>query len=80
MDKSAHGIGAGANMSLRFMFVSQVPDEGLNVAHIRTGDNIHLPKKLVGVFCVVTMADNAEQNYGWQDILFEHEKVIDLRR
>uniref|UniRef100_A0A7S4GD26 Tetratricopeptide repeat protein n=1 Tax=Eutreptiella gymnastica TaxID=73025 RepID=A0A7S4GD26_9EUGL len=52
----------------------EVPDEGLNVAHIRTGDNIHLPKKLVGVFCVVTMADNAEQNYGWQDILFEHEK------
>jgi hypothetical protein len=47
-----------------------VPAEGLTVKHIHTGEDVHLSPELLGHLLVMTMADVADQQYGWQDDLF----------
>jgi hypothetical protein len=43
---------------------------GIEVRDFRTGGRIPLSRRELGIFLVVTMADFAEQLYGWQDRLF----------
>jgi len=43
-----------------------VPKEGLVMKHIRTGEDVVMPRRLVAVFVLLTMVDFADQNYGWQ--------------
>lgn len=50
-----------------------LPAEGLTVKHIRTGDDVHLPRSVVAVFILLTMADFIDQLTGWQDALFGNE-------
>lgn len=50
-----------------------IPKEGMVVKHIRTGDDVVLPRRVVALFLLLTMADFADQFYGWQDILFGNE-------
>ncbi|EWM27271.1 Tetratricopeptide-like helical [Nannochloropsis gaditana] len=50
--------------------MERVPAEGLVVPHIHTGDSVHLSSKVLGQLLVMTMADVADQQYGWQDDLF----------
>ncbi|KAL3687749.1 hypothetical protein R1sor_014058 [Riccia sorocarpa] len=47
-----------------------MPPEGLVVKHIRTGENLLVPKNLIAIFFLLTMVDFADQYYGWQDDLF----------
>ena len=35
-----------------------------------TGDPIHLSKEVICKMLIMTMADTADQHYGWQDRLF----------
>jgi len=41
--------------------------------HIRTGEDVVMPRRLVAVFVLLTMVDFADQNYGWQDVLYGNE-------
>jgi hypothetical protein len=50
----------------------RIPREGLIVKHIKTGEDIHVSKKLIGIFLILTMADFCDQFYEWQDNLFEN--------
>lgn len=50
-----------------------VPKEGMVVKHIRTGEDIFLPRRLVALFVLLTMADFVDQFYGWQDQLFRND-------
>jgi len=50
--------------------MERVPAEGLIVPHIHTGEPVHLSSELLGQLLVMTMADVADQQYGWQDDLF----------
>eukprot|EP00624_Nannochloropsis_granulata_P000066 evm.model.NODE_10174_length_41657_cov_19.929615.13 len=50
--------------------MDRVPAEGLTVQHIHTGEPVHLSSELLGQLLVMTMADVADQQYGWQDDLF----------
>lgn len=43
-----------------------VPKEGMVLKHIRTGEDVVLPRRLVALFVLLTMADFADQFYGWQ--------------
>ena len=48
-----------------------IPPEGLNVPHLRDGDvTIHLTPEVLRLLIVFTMADVADQYFGWQDELF----------
>jgi hypothetical protein len=47
-----------------------VPDDGLRVGLYRSDDTVKLSRRELGIFFVVTMADYAEQQFGWQDDLF----------
>lgn len=50
--------------------MEKVPLEGLTVPHIHTKEPVHLSTDLLGALLVMTMADVADQQYGWQDDLF----------
>ncbi|KAG0585692.1 hypothetical protein M758_2G029600 [Ceratodon purpureus] len=50
-----------------------VPTEGIVLKHIRTGEDVVLPRRLVALFVLLTMADFIDQLYGWQDALFKND-------
>ncbi|KAI5081381.1 hypothetical protein GOP47_0004564 [Adiantum capillus-veneris] len=47
--------------------------EGITVKHIRTGEDVQLPRSVVAAFLYLTMADFIDQLTGWQDTLFGNE-------
>lgn len=47
-----------------------VPPEGLIVKHIRTGEDLLVPRRLIAVFLILTIADFSDQWYSWQDSMF----------
>lgn len=44
----------------------QVPAEGVNVPHIKTGEMMNVDQFTVAQFLVLSMADFAEQIFSWQ--------------
>ncbi|MCO5574711.1 hypothetical protein L7F22_028501 [Adiantum nelumboides] len=50
-----------------------LPTKGITVKHIRTGEDVQLPRSVVAVFLFLTMADFIDQLTGWQDSLFANE-------
>ncbi|KAI3719731.1 hypothetical protein L6452_20635 [Arctium lappa] len=49
-----------------------VPAAGMTVAHIRTGEPVVVPRRVVAVFLLMTIADFADQYYGYQDMLYDN--------
>lgn len=47
-----------------------VPADGVDVGLMRGAERVRLSRRDLGIFLVVTMADYAEQFFGWQDQLF----------
>ncbi|KFK39325.1 hypothetical protein AALP_AA3G230000 [Arabis alpina] len=47
-----------------------VPDKGVSVKHIKTGEEILVSRRLFAVFLLMTMADFSDQLFGFQDDLF----------
>lgn len=60
------------NMIWRAKLNSICPPEGLKVKHIKTGDDILVPRRLVAVFLLLTMADFSDQLFSFQDELFQN--------
>ncbi|KAH7299261.1 hypothetical protein KP509_24G002700 [Ceratopteris richardii] len=50
-----------------------LPPEGINVKHIRSGEDVQLPRAVVAIFLLLTMADFIDQLTGWQDALFGND-------
>ncbi|KAM7463248.1 hypothetical protein LguiA_031369 [Lonicera macranthoides] len=51
---------------------SILPAIGIKVKHIRTGEDIHISRRIVAMFLMMTMADFSDQIFGFQDVLFEN--------
>ncbi|KVH97420.1 uncharacterized protein LOC112523365 [Cynara cardunculus var. scolymus] len=49
-----------------------VPATGIKVPHIRTGEPVVVPRRVVAVFLLMTIADFADQYYGYQDMLYDN--------
>ncbi|KAK7273429.1 hypothetical protein RIF29_14478 [Crotalaria pallida] len=49
-----------------------VPAQGIHVKHIRTGEDVHVSRRVVAIFLMLTMADFCDQLYGFQDVLFDN--------
>ncbi|CAJ1933024.1 unnamed protein product [Sphenostylis stenocarpa] len=49
-----------------------VPADGVEVKHIRTGEGVHVSRRVVAVFVMMTMADFCDQLFGFQDVLFDN--------
>ncbi|BBN07320.1 hypothetical protein MPTK1_4g02870 [Marchantia polymorpha subsp. ruderalis] len=49
-----------------------VPPGGFTVSNIRTGEDLQVPRNLIAIFLILTMADAIDQYYGWQDDLFDN--------
>ncbi|GAB2275329.1 hypothetical protein Dimus_010092 [Dionaea muscipula] len=51
---------------------SVVPEEGVVVKHIKTGEGVRVSRRVIAVFVMMTMADFSDQLFGFQDLLFEN--------
>ncbi|MBA0843158.1 hypothetical protein Goarm_000371 [Gossypium armourianum] len=49
-----------------------VPENGLTVKHIKTGEDVLVSRRVLAIFLMMTMADFSDQLYGFQDVLFEN--------
>nr|XP_043624755.1 uncharacterized protein LOC122596269 [Erigeron canadensis] len=49
-----------------------VPANGIKVKHIRTGEPVVLPRRVLAVFLLMTIADFGDQYYGYQDALYDN--------
>ncbi|RDX67488.1 hypothetical protein CR513_53631, partial [Mucuna pruriens] len=49
-----------------------VPAEGIHVKHIRTGEAVHVSRRIVATFLKMTMADFCDQLFSFQDVLFDN--------
>lgn len=54
-----------------------IPPDGLHVPHLHQNDTtVHLSPETLRMLLVFTMADIAEQNFGWQDRLFGGRDMV----
>ncbi|KAI9126171.1 hypothetical protein K1719_002592 [Acacia pycnantha] len=51
---------------------SLLPSDGITVKHIRTGEDVHVSRRIVAVFLLMTIADFSDQLFGFQDALFDN--------
>lgn len=49
-----------------------VPENGVIVKHIKTGEDVRVSRRMVAVFLLMTMADFSDQLFSFQDILFDN--------
>lgn len=56
----------------RVKLQSLLPAQGINVKHIKTGENVLVSRRVVAVFLLMTIADFSEQLFSFQDMLFEN--------
>lgn len=52
---------------------SVVPEEGVVVPHIRTGEPVALSRRVLAVFVLMTVADLSDQYTDYQDKLFRND-------
>ncbi|KAJ6989672.1 hypothetical protein NC653_018228 [Populus alba x Populus x berolinensis] len=58
--------------SWRKKLASLLPASGITVKHIKSGEDVLVTRRIVGVFLLMTMADFSDQLFGFQDLLFEN--------
>lgn len=51
---------------------SLIPENGIVVKHIKTGENVVVSRRIVATFLMMTIADFSDQLYGFQDQLFDN--------
>ncbi|XP_075522353.1 uncharacterized protein LOC142555392 [Primulina tabacum] len=56
----------------RVKLQSLLPAQGINVKHIKTGEDVLVSRRVVAVFLLMTIADFSEQLFSFQDMLFEN--------
>ncbi|KAJ1401427.1 hypothetical protein SESBI_28803 [Sesbania bispinosa] len=49
-----------------------VTADGIRVKHIHSGEDVHVSRRVVAVFLMMTMADFCDQLFSFQDMLFEN--------
>ncbi|XVF44607.1 hypothetical protein PTKIN_Ptkin02bG0137900 [Pterospermum kingtungense] len=49
-----------------------LPDNGIVVKHIKTGEDVLVSRRIAAIFLLMTMADFSDQLFGFQDVLFEN--------
>lgn len=51
---------------------SLVPATGVIGKHYKTGENLPVSRRMIGVFLLLTLADISEQYFGFQDVLYDN--------
>ncbi|XP_060184482.1 uncharacterized protein LOC132614132 [Lycium barbarum] len=51
---------------------SILPENGITVKHIKTGEDVLVSRRLIAVFLLMTMADFSDQLFNFQDLLFDN--------
>lgn len=64
---------SNSNEQWRQKLQSILPAQGIKVKHIKTGEEVHLSRRMVAAFVLMTMADFSDQYYSFQDELFDNK-------
>lgn len=72
LQKLRQGEEIGEDESWRAKLRSICPAEGINVKHIKTGEDLLVSRRLVAIFLLMTIADFSDQLYSFQDVLFDN--------
>lgn len=51
---------------------SILPADGIVLKHIKTGEDVHLSRRVVATFLLMTIADFSDQLFSFQDVLFDN--------
>ncbi|KAF5754256.1 putative tetratricopeptide-like helical domain superfamily [Helianthus annuus] len=51
---------------------SVLPADGVVMKHIKTGEDVHLSRRVVATFLLMTIADFSDQLFSFQDVLFDN--------
>ncbi|XP_039127751.1 uncharacterized protein LOC120263836 [Dioscorea cayenensis subsp. rotundata] len=62
-----------SQLSWRLKIQSFLPSQGLTLKHIRTGEDVHLSRRVIAAFLLMTMADFSDQLFSFQDQLFNND-------
>ncbi|KAI4358053.1 hypothetical protein L6164_001959 [Bauhinia variegata] len=49
-----------------------LPADGVKVKHIKTGEDVHVSRRVVAIFLMMTIADFSDQLFSFQDLLFDN--------
>ncbi|KAG2498198.1 hypothetical protein HYH03_003952 [Edaphochlamys debaryana] len=69
---TAPGASGGGGGALAAALRRLIPEAGLTVKHIKTGEPLIVDRLTVARFLLMTMADFCEQLFSWQDAMFEN--------
>lgn len=72
LQKLREGEEIGEDEIWRAKLRSICPAEGINVKHIKTGEDLLVSRRLVATFLLMTIADFSDQLYSFQDVLFDN--------
>lgn len=53
-----------------------LPAEGVRVKHIKSGEDVQVPRRLVAIFLFMAMADFINQIFSFQDVLLDNNNGI----
>ncbi|EPS68625.1 hypothetical protein M569_06144, partial [Genlisea aurea] len=70
LSKVRRGEDCGDDEPWRLKLQSVCPAEGIAVKHIKTGEDLSVPRRIVAIFLLMTIADFSDQLFSFQDVLF----------
>ncbi|KAH0463994.1 hypothetical protein IEQ34_006780 [Dendrobium chrysotoxum] len=70
---SADSAHRGIDEPWRQKINALVPQRGIYVKHIKTGEDVLVSRRVIAAFLLMTMADFSDQLFGFQDRLFNNE-------
>ncbi|KAJ8428137.1 hypothetical protein Cgig2_011510 [Carnegiea gigantea] len=53
-----------------------VPEDGVVVKHIKSGEDVRVSRRIVAVFLLMTIADFSDQLFSFQDVLFDNSNGL----
>ncbi|XP_074264624.1 uncharacterized protein LOC141587097 [Silene latifolia] len=77
-EKSLRDVKSNKDEEWRVKINSLVPEDGVLVKHIRTGEDVRVSRRVVAVFLLIksplliTIADFSDQLFSFQDVLFQN--------
>ncbi|GKA68101.1 hypothetical protein Tco_0768018 [Tanacetum coccineum] len=66
------GVFETINEELRKKLQSILPADVVVLKHIKSGQDVHLSRRIVATFLLIAMADFRDQFFGFQDVLFDN--------
>ncbi|KAL8267194.1 hypothetical protein R6Q59_004538 [Mikania micrantha] len=72
LSNARNGVLEVEDVEWRKKIQSILPADGIVMKHIKTGEDVHLSRRVVATFLLMTIADFSDQLFSFQDVLFDN--------